>query len=466
MADASTFSAPPLGDAARDAVFRRLARQAHRFPELDVRPFEPANLSTRDAAFAHAIEDVVVRRWLTLEHLLSTHLTQPFGELEPRVRAALLAGSAQLLFLDSVPVHAAINHAVEWAKQRIRPGAGKLVNAVLRKVSAAAARDGDGRIVASETYSGGRDELPLADGRALALAGPLLPEDEVERLGVAASVPPLLLRRWLERLPMREVRTLAMHALAHPPIILNTAHAGRDLLDSPLLVAHDAPGHHVFTGTREQLVDLLRSRDDTWVQDPASSLAVSSVFDLKPALVLDLCAGQGTKTRQLAAAFPEATIVATDVSEPRLATLRSVFAGSERVRTPLPKQVRAEYLEQADLILLDVPCSNTGVLARRPEARYRFNDATLESLIATQRQIIADAIPLLAPGGAILYSSCSLEPEENQEQARWAAKWHGFAIRRENARKPHPVSRAAAGGAAGPSVSYSDGSYAALLSPS
>src|SRR5690606_20253861 len=126
MADASTFSAPPLGDAARDTVFRRLARQAHRFPELDVRPFEPANLSTRDAAFAHAIEDVVVRRWLTLEHLLSTHLTQPFGELEPRVRAALLAGSAQLLFLDSVPVHAAINHAVEWAKQRIRPGAGKL----------------------------------------------------------------------------------------------------------------------------------------------------------------------------------------------------------------------------------------------------------------------------------------------------------------------------------------------------
>lgn len=461
MAEPTFSSPPPLDDAARDSIFRRLARQAHRFPELDVRPFEPAGLPPRDAAFAHAVHDAVMRRWLTLSNLVQGNLRQPFDDLEPRLRAALLAGAAQLLFLDSVPPHAAINHAVEWAKQRIRPGAGAMVNAVLRKTDALLQRDGEGRLATRDVYTGRRDELPLAGGRALALAAPALPEDEVERLAAAASVPVILLRRWLERLPMREVRGLALHALAHPPIILNTAHAAADLRADPLLAPHDAPGHHVFTGTREQLIDLLQSRADTWVQDPASSLAVSSVFDLRPSLVLDLCAGQGTKTRQLAAAFPEATIVATDVSDARLATLRAVFAGSEQVRVVSPKQAREGNLARADLILLDVPCSNTGVLARRPEARYRFGPETLASLIDTQRQIIADAIPLLAPGGSILYSTCSLEPEENQEQARWAAKWHAFAIRRENARPPHTV---LSGGGEGAAAAYSDGSYAVLLS--
>lgn len=467
MAEPSYSSPPPLDDAARDSVFRRVARQAHRFPELDVRPFEPAGLPARDAAFAHAVHDAVIRRWLTLGHLIQANLRQPFEDLEPRLRAALLAGAAQLLFMDSVPAHAAINHAVEWAKQRIRPGAGAMVNAVLRKTEALIQRDSEGRPAMREVYTGGRDELPLAGGGALALSAPALPEDEVERLAAAASVPIVLLRRWLERLPLREVRALALHALAHPPIILNTAHAAADLAGNPLLVPHDAPGHHVFTGTREELVALLRGRADTWVQDPASSLAVSSVFDLRPSLVLDLCAGQGTKTRQLAAAFPEAEIVATDVSDARLATLRSVFASSERVRVVSPKQAREGNLARADLILLDVPCSNTGVLARRPEARYRFGPETLGSLIDTQRQIIADAIPLLAPGGAILYSTCSLEPEENQEQARWAAKWHSFAIRRENARPPHSAVAAMGGGGRGEEVDgaagYSDGSYAVLL---
>jgi 16S rRNA (cytosine967-C5)-methyltransferase len=225
---------------------------------------------------------------------------------------------------------------------------------------------------------------------------------------------------------------------------------------------HSAPGHHVFTGTHGALAALLDKRSDIWVQDPASSLAVSSVADLQigGGLILDLCAGQGTKTRQLSAAFPSAPIIATDIDAARRNILAAVFKESEQVRVLEPAEIREQCLEKADLVLLDVPCSNTGVLARRPEARYRFSAASIESVTAAQRQIIADSIPLLATGaggrGKILYSTCSLEPAENSQHAAWAAKWHAFTIARENQRLP-------GGGPGELSTQYSDGSYAALL---
>lgn len=458
---------PPLGDSARDLVYRRLARQVRRFPDLAIAGLDTGQsalpMDSRDAAFAHAVYDAAIRRWLTLEHLLSGFLTQPLPEVEPRLRAVLLAGAAQMLLLDRVPAHAAINHAVEWSKQRIRPGAGAMVNAVLRKVAALRAPEGSDR---RERYTDRRDELPLADGSALALQGEVLPEGELDRLAAATSHPVGLLRAWEAHMPLREVRRIALHGLAVAPVILNTAHASEALPignDGEEMLPHAVPGHHVFTGSHAALTALLSRRTDLWVQDPASSLAVSSISDLAfNGLILDLCAGQGTKTRQLCATFPSAAIVATDIDPERRKTLASVFQGSAQVKVADPAAVRETCLEKAGLILLDVPCSNTGVLARRPEARYRFDDASMESVTQAQRQIIADAIPMLATGGAgahrgkVLYSTCSLEPQENSQQAAWASKWHGFIISREHRRLP-------GGGPGEPQTDYSDGSYAALL---
>jgi 16S rRNA (cytosine967-C5)-methyltransferase len=285
-----------------------------------------------------------------------------------------------------------------------------------------------------------------------------LPEDPLHRLAVATSHPRSLLQRWTRAMPMREVRRIALHGLARPPVILNTTHASGEL--PSFLTPHNAPGHHVHTGTREELVGLLDARRDLWVQDPASSLAVESISDLSPALVIDACAGLGSKTRQLEATFPGSEIVATDIDLPRRRTLESVFASSERV-TVIPYERLLEWAGRADLALLDVPCSNTAVLARRVEARYRHDRARSESLTRLQRQLIADAIPLLRDPAAgprhILYSTCSLDPAENEEQPRWASRWHRFDVERERRRSPE-------GGPGRPPESYSDGSYAALLS--
>jgi len=447
---------------ARTVAYARLAHDAADFPDLVPAELETGDLDPREAALAHAIHDTVVRRWWTLQAIITPGLSKPFVEVEPAVRGALLAGAAQLVFFDRIPAHAAISETVEWAKRAVRPGAGGLVNAVLRRVAELVGETRTFR----DTYSGARDEIPLADGRALVLAREVLPADELARLSAAASIAKPLLESWREThgdQPGRGWRDLALHTLASPPVTLSIRHATAPVLDVEPH-ATDVPGAEGFarfTGPMSALGPLLASRDDIWVQDAASGEAIHSVSDLAPRVVVDLCAGKGTKTRQLARTFPDAEIVATDTDAPRLATLRRVFEGGGaahgRVRVLGFDEVLDDCLGRADLVVLDVPCSNTGVLARRPEAKYRAMTRQHERLTDTQRQIVADAIRLLAPSGAILYSTCSLQPEENQAIARWAKTWHGFTISRERVTLP-------AGLPGDPPSCYRDGSYSVLLS--
>lgn len=452
---------PPTS--ARDAATRLLAAQAARFPDLAIEPPDTSDLSDRDAALAHAIYDAVVRRWLTLSFLVEAAASRPLSQVEPRMRAVLLAGAAQILLLDRIPAHAAINESVEWAKGSIRPGAAGMVNAVLRKLVAlrAPAAPGAAAPARRPRWSNRRDEIPLADGSALALARDVLPEDPLDRLAAATGHPTGLIRRWDERYP-GQAEHLAMHSLITPPIVLNTSAARGPLPDPegvrPLLTPHEIPGHHVFWGSRTELVSLLNARDDLWVQDPASSRAVLDAAALRPGVVVDLCAGQGTKTRQLVSVFPQARIVASDAAAERARTLAGVFRASERVRVTSLDEIHRQWRGRADLVLLDVPCSNTGVLARRPEAKHRADPETLARLAALQRQILEEAVHLLAPGGRILYSTCSIEREENDAQAEWASARFGLPIASAAQRLP----RGRPGDAP---ETYADGSYAAMLGP-
>ena len=459
---------PPTRDPARDRAYRRISKQVRRYPHnLLITPLGDEGLSAVDASFAHALYDVVMRRWITLEHLASLGLKRDFETLDASVQAAILAGSAQMLLMETIPPRAALNESVTWAKRVTRTDrAGGFVNAALRRVSELI---GEGDTPEGEEpsrrwpprrerYEGKRDELPLANGRAVPLAFEVLPEDPLQRLAIATGHPLDLLRLWSKSMSLREVRALAMHGITRPPVILNTAHV-QTPPPAESVTPHTAPGHHVFTGSHAELVRLLERRSDLWVQDPASSLAVESVADLRPKLIVDACAGQGTKTRQLAAMFPDAHIVATDIDVKRRVALAEVFQShpdAKRV-TVINHADLSQWASKADLALLDVPCSNTGVLARRVEARYRASESAVAELGGLQRQIVADAVKLLAPGGALLYSTCSLDPRENDDMVEWAVRWHGFESTRQSRRLP-------AGGPGEPDDRYSDGSFAALLS--
>jgi 16S rRNA (cytosine967-C5)-methyltransferase len=437
---------------ARDAVMRHAAKQCERFPQLELAPLQLPPMDERDAALAHAIWDVVVRRWLTLGYLLNLKIDQPLEAIESPVRAALLVGAAQIFFLDRVPAYAAIDHAVEWAKATVRPGAGGLVNAVLRRMS-------ELKLEGTVEYSNTRDKLPTGDGQAIKLASPVLPDEDALRLAVVTSHPLPLLRDWAKRFGIDAARKAALHALAPAPTVLNTLHAEPSTLPGPELIgAHDEPGCKVWLGTHEQLRELLASREDLWVQDASSCGAVRSVSDLHPNLVIDLCAGQGTKTRQLCATFPSAHVVACDTDLRRATTLLGVFAHRRSVRVKEIDEVLGEYAGQADLILLDVPCSNTGVLARRPEAKYRHTDASIAELVAIQKSIVERAVTLLGdrPNAAILYSTCSLDARENQEVALWACEKFNLVASRQRQQLP-------TGGPGQPGSRYRDGAYSVLL---
>ncbi len=447
------------GDAARDRAVAYIAHQAARFPDMDVRPFDAGTLAGRDAALSHALADTAVRRWLTLAWLVRQRLAQPLESLEPPLRGALIAGAAQIAFFERVPAHAAINHSVEWAKRRLRAGAGAMVNAVLRRVA---------EIVPTRPEPGARrawaieqgDALPLADGSALPLVGVKLPAESISRLEAATGHPRALLEAWVAAHGEPAATRIGLHGIAPAPVVVNLGAGPPESWPRETLGPHTQPGFAVYTGAHADMGGLLADHPDVWVQDAASAEAVESVAGMKPRprVVYDVCAGLGTKTRQLARTFPEATVYASDPDPRRAELLRAAFAGHARVRVIEPP-VGAGALEhagRADLVLLDVPCSNTGVLARRPEAKHRYGAAALESLAAVQRQIIADAIPLLSGRGRLLYSTCSLEDAENGAQARWAAKWHRFAVEAERLTLP-------SGGPGHDAAAYSDGSYSVML---
>lgn len=409
-------------DPVRDRVAGHVASLVATFPDLPLGAsfdsFEP-----RDAAFAHAVYDAVVRRWLTLEFLISLGLSRPFRSLEPGVQAVLLCGAAQIVLLDKVPVHAAIDESVNIAKARIRVGAGGLVNAGLRRVAELCGERGD----RPSDWTTRRDSVPLGDGRALTLTRPCLPDEHSKRISILCSVPKPLLERWGAAFGAAQAASVAIKTIGPSPTVVNAAgHTASSLADEHAnLSPHARSGSFVWTGERRVLGDFL-ARTGTWVQDPASAEVVPTVAAAAGGnadamrLVVDLCAGQGTKTRQLLHAFPNATIIACEVDDERLATLKKVFAGNARVKVlhaqHAPRACQDGGTGVADLVLLDVPCSNTGVLGRRIEARYRLDARSLEELVKLQREIIGVGRSLLRSGGLLAYSTCSLEHEENEAQ--------------------------------------------------
>lgn len=442
----------------RDAAIRHLAQLASRYPDLVPLALQTEGLEPREAALAHTIVDHAVRRWLTIEHLVRISAMREPAELEPRMRAVILAGATQLLFLDRIPSHAALDESVEWAKTRIRPGAGAMTNAILRRVSELRLMsEGDTRTI-REKWTDQRDEIPLADGRALVMVAPVLPSDEAERLSISTSMPLGMLRRWGERHGRESAIRIALHGLVPPPIILNASEARNFIPPSEDdgFTPHAQQGFYVLRGDRSTLDNVLRERKDVWVQDPASAEAVRACEELRPRVIVDACAGRGTKTRQLRARFPDAHIIATDTDRERLVDLRAVFRGDPNVRVVRAEELWEVATGRADLILLDVPCSNTGVLGRRPEARFRAGPEQLERLNAIQRQIFADCIRLRAPGGSFLYSTCSLEREENDDMMAWARRWHELRTLRTAISLPMGVPGEDPAG-------FRDGSFWALL---
>ncbi len=428
----------------RDLVTQRVAGRARTFPEMDLAPIVLDGLAPRDAALASAIDHAVARHWRALVTVIGTQLSRSWEQTETKLQATLLVGGAQLLLMDRLPAHAVINEAVATAKRVVRPGAGGLVNAVLRKVAGL-------RGEAVDTHDPTRrDELPLPDGGARRLAEPVFDADPWMRLGQQTSHADELIARWRACFGDEAARKLAMHGLVHAPLIVAGLPGS-----PPHCEPHLHPGFHVYTGPRAELDGLLAAHPAARVQDPTSARPVESTRGLRPLLIVDACAGKGTKTKQLAALHPQASVIAADLEPARSRVLHRAFAGDDRVAVVPYRELLASRPE-ADLLVLDVPCSNTGVLARRVEARHRFSSETLTRLRDLQRQIVADTLPLMAASGHLLYATCSVDPTENEEQIAWLTRWHPMEVVRTVATPPTGVP-------GDPASAFTDGGFHAVL---
>lgn len=413
---------------ARTVVCDHLTTIIPMFPDLPLAGPDLSRLDGRDAALARAIDGAVRRRWLTLEAVLRVRLNRDIHLIEPGVRAALLSGAAQLLLLERLPDHAVLHETVEWTKRTVRPAAGNFVNAVLRaivRLRDEAKRRTLAEALASDDATLGRNEIPLEDGTVLGLREDVFAIDPVARLAAQTSHVPGMVMRWANTHGPRPTRDACLHGVALPPTILHGDVGEMDATMTP----HDRPGCAVYAGAPGDLAALLDARPRMWVQDPASAAAIDACAALpgdRPEVIVDLCAGKGTKTRQLAHAFAGARVVAADPDPQRFAMLSAAFAPAHSHAPATVEVVASSRLEQrvgelggAGLVVLDVPCSNSGVLARRLEARYRFSAVRLNELVELQRTIVQAGLGLLRPDGLLLYSTCSMEPEENHAQWRW-----------------------------------------------
>lgn len=352
-------------------------------------------LKPEDAALATELTLGVLRWQGLLDAIIQKHTGKPASRLDLEVRLALRLGLYQLRFLTRIPARAAVNESVEMVKRAGKRSAAALVNAVLRK--------------AAETVQSPVEELlpPKAS--------------PANRLAVQFSHPEWLVERWIER--HGEKQTVALlEANNRPPQLSCAIHADSalDSLSAEGLTLE--PGswlRSAFTVRRSNPASTRAFREGRIsIQDEASQM-VALLVGVQPGhSVLDLCAAPGGKTATLArAAGAESFVVASDVHLHRLRAMRGNLErlGANNVQAlALDGQRPLPFAVAFDRILVDAPCSGTGTLARNPEIRWRLRPEDLTQLHARQVALMGNALDSLKPGGHLVYATCSLEPEENE----------------------------------------------------
>lgn len=369
-----------------------------------------------DAALATELTLGVLRWRRLLDFLLGPWLKKPVDRLDVPVAIALRMGLYQLRFLQRVPARAAVNESVELVKRAKKTSSAALVNAVLRRAAEQAPSAG-----ASAT---GIEERTANPGETAVPGKQIAALDGADRIATLYSHPTWLVERWLSR--FGEQRTVALLEANNRPPRLSLALRDPDRRDE-VLAALDTTGLDVQPGAL--LKNALNvsggspARTQAFheglisIQDEASQ-AIPLLLDVRSGdRVLDLCAAPGGKTPPLARAAGHGLVVAADHHAHRLRAMRAQFErlSLEKVRiVELDAERPLPFAEKFNRILVDAPCSGTGTLARHPEIRWRLRREQLAEFHRLQVAILSSALAALAPDGQLLYSTCSLEPEENE----------------------------------------------------
>ena len=386
--------------------------------------FTRVRLKPEDARLAAELTLGVIRRLGTLDAVLSAYSQQPLRDLEPAVHQILRLGLYQILFLDRVPAHAAVDESVRLARATGKKRATGYVNGVLRAIAREVAfpREPD--------PARPRESFELKPGRACAFPRPVLPLPTryAAWLAASCSVPEWLAARWLARHGTTRARELCRIANETPPLFVrpNARKVSIEqlidrLAEEGVTAVPSRSGRTLRLPLHTVVRRLQCLREGLFQVQDESSAAVAPFLGPQPGeSILDLCAAPGGKSCHMAELMEcRGQIVAVDSSARRL---QRVVENMRRLDLPVIATVESDganfavqHRGEFDRVLLDAPCSNAGVLRRRPEARWRLSDRALGELVHRQRELLSAALRCLKPGGTLVYSTCSLEPEENGE---------------------------------------------------
>ena len=396
VAPARAVAARVLERVERDDAFAELVLDA----ELAERP-----ASARDVGLATEIVYGTLRWQRYLDWILAPHSRRRLDTLDARVRVLLRMTAYQTVFLERVPAFAAVSDAVTLARDRRARGSPEFVNAVLRSFVRRRPRERE----------------------------PAAPHDPVDALATRCSFPTWLAARWVARYGPEDAQALMLALNARPPLTLrtNTLKTTREALAARLRDEHRestatsyAPEGLVIAPGAGPPAAWPEFREGLFaVQDEAAMLVSRLLAPAPGETIVDACAAPGGKTTHLAQLMENrGRVLALD---PQPGRLERVVEAATRLGASiveiLPGTVEARAHEHADAcdgVLVDAPCSNLGVVRRNPEVKWRRHPEDLAASAARQRAILGAAATMVRRGGRLIYATCSLEPEENDDVVR------------------------------------------------
>jgi 16S rRNA (cytosine967-C5)-methyltransferase len=449
------------------AEARRLAFQAlqdvalkNRYANLALQSvLANESLDPRDKALCTEIVYGTIQRQRSLDALLQPLMSRSLADLDPAVLTILRMTAYQLAYLDKVPAYAAIHDAVELTKQTARKAAG-FVNGVLRSFA--------------------RDGRPAADRLLELVCGET---NLADRIGVQYSYPTWIVEAWLRA--FGEAKTIALAKACNAP-------AGFSVRVNPLktsrqevLAALNSEYGDVATPSELSEVGIrfhrgidthswsALERGEVTIQDEGAMLVAPLLHPQPGQRILDMCAGVGTKTTHIAELQGDAgTIVACDIYPHKLRSLRSALErrGMSSISALLADArslaERSDFLGAFDAVLLDAPCTGLGVLRHRPDIRWKRTPEDVASLASLQRELLGVAVKLVRTGGLIVYCTCTLLNEENQDVVLSVVRESAGAVELEDVSAELPPGVVPAQGAGcllTPDVYGTDGFFMARL---
>lgn len=415
----------------KDNAFSNLALDA---------ALKKARLDVRERAFASALVYGVCERAISLDYTLEKHLSKPLSKLKPQVLAILRLGAYQILFMDGVPVSAAVNESVKLAKTNGCAFASGLINAVLRKVS----------------QSG--FELPSEN-------------DKVEYLSIKFSCPRWLIQKWVGEYGIEKTRDILTYSLKENKIAIrvNTLKTSAQSLMESLISKGiscekgAAENSLTISGLSCSVEELEEFQNGLFhVQGIPSQLCAKALGANEGDTVLDLCAAPGGKTFTIAEIMNnKGAIKAFDLYESRVSLIKN---GASRLGLDIVSACVGdasafdETLGKVDCVLCDVPCSGFGIISKKPEIKFKKKEE-IESLPELQYKILKNGSKYVKNGGRLVYSTCTLSKAENENVCnRFLSENPDF-----KAEKPFPQFSEDCFATVFPSENNSDGFFVALF---